>query len=87
MRHCAYKDNVIDLHVAVWMTLVYNLDAPLAGLLVVLGTTLDGSFGPDIQFHGLGIMLEPACKLVLWSCVSSDCQWKETHGRETRTAY
>lgn len=65
----AYKNDVVDFQVAIWVTLMHDLDAPLAGLLVVFGTTFDGGLGPDIKLHGLGIMLEPAGKLILWSCV------------------
>ena len=63
--HCTYQDNVVDLHVAIWVILVHDVDAPLSSLLVIFGTSFDGSFSPDVEFHSFGIVLEPTGKLVL----------------------
>lgn len=63
----AYQDDVVNLHLAVGVSLVYDVDSPFAGLLVVLGTALNGSLSPDVELHSFSIMLEPAGKLVLRS--------------------
>jgi hypothetical protein len=59
---------MVDLHFAIWMTLVHDVDCPFASLLVVFGTSFNCGFIPYIQFHRFGIVFEPAGKLILGSC-------------------